>query len=443
MALALGSGGRGGGRPAASRAGLYHDARSGRLLACIFADKPVPLHLAAMSSGQLTSSSSKHIVLVLPFTASTYLHPAPLLRIIHSHFLANPAASYTVLFSTPEQPRRRSSAFSSSYQDVAPLPQGPSEQLYVQLKRNPRANFAGMQTFLGAVYAALSGAVWASGRILTDVDVRFEGEAGVEAGLVDMLSSQGTVVFGLEGERCWSSAQKVVAHGPGSESVPVSEKLRGSIRNRRDLPLETSISTLTAFAPPPPSAGPAVVALGGTFDHLHAAHKLLIQLGAFLATRKLIVGVMSDRLLKTKNHPELLEPLPQRKDHVEAFLTRCGATKAQTDGNTGDKIQMDVVEIEDPYGPTAWDADIHALVVSRETASGGGAINKLRQDKGLPQLEVFTIEVIGAQLSAAVSEGSGGATTQDLRGVVDESELKAVKMGSTGIRQWLAQQKRS
>lgn len=34
-----------------------------------------------------------------------------------------------------------------------------------------------------------------------------------------------------------------------------------------------------------------VVALGGTFDHLHAGHKILLSMGAWIAKEKLIVGV--------------------------------------------------------------------------------------------------------------------------------------------------------
>ena len=34
-----------------------------------------------------------------------------------------------------------------------------------------------------------------------------------------------------------------------------------------------------------------VVALGGTFDHLHAGHKILLSLAAWIARDKLIVGV--------------------------------------------------------------------------------------------------------------------------------------------------------
>ena len=38
-----------------------------------------------------------------------------------------------------------------------------------------------------------------------------------------------------------------------------------------------------------------VVALGGTFDHLHAGHKILLSMAASLASRKLIVGVTGAR----------------------------------------------------------------------------------------------------------------------------------------------------
>jgi FAD synthase len=34
-----------------------------------------------------------------------------------------------------------------------------------------------------------------------------------------------------------------------------------------------------------------VVAIGGTFDHLHAGHKILLSMSAWLATEKIIVGV--------------------------------------------------------------------------------------------------------------------------------------------------------
>lgn len=49
-----------------------------------------------------------------------------------------------------------------------------------------------------------------------------------------------------------------------------------------------------ARSPPPypdaPSQYPVVV-VGGTFDHLHAGHKILLSMAAWIASKKIIVGV--------------------------------------------------------------------------------------------------------------------------------------------------------
>lgn len=37
-----------------------------------------------------------------------------------------------------------------------------------------------------------------------------------------------------------------------------------------------------------------VVALGGTFDHIHAGHKILLSMAAWIADEKVIVGVTGD-----------------------------------------------------------------------------------------------------------------------------------------------------
>jgi len=178
------------------------------------------------------------------------------------------------------------------------------------------------------------------------------------------------------------------------------------------------------------SSGYPTTALGGTFDHLHAAHKLLLHLSLFLTTNKLIVGVMTQSLLKSKSNAQLLQPLDERIRITKDFLSRQG---------TG--VELDVVEIHDPFGPTAWDGDIQALVVSKETVSGGESVNKKREEKGLGKLDVWVIDVIAAEPSIAPSEKDQGdlrgIKTRDLSHVDDEGELKELKMGSTAIRQWI------
>ena len=40
-----------------------------------------------------------------------------------------------------------------------------------------------------------------------------------------------------------------------------------------------------------------VVALGGTFDHLHSGHKILLGMAAWIASRKIIVGITGNHTL--------------------------------------------------------------------------------------------------------------------------------------------------
>ena len=95
---------------------------------------------------------AKHTLLSLPFTPATYIDPSLLLPII-SHAVRASSLSCFVLFSTPH-----------------------GEQLYTDLRRNPRASFEGLQRFLGRVYSVMAEAQWEAAKVLMDVEVRFEGE---------------------------------------------------------------------------------------------------------------------------------------------------------------------------------------------------------------------------------------------------------------------------
>lgn len=48
---------------------------------------------------------------------------------------------------------------------------------------------------------------------------------------------------------------------------------------------------------PGPSSSVKVAALGGTFDHLHAGHKILLTLSAWITTERLIVGITGELIL--------------------------------------------------------------------------------------------------------------------------------------------------
>ncbi|KAK0500235.1 hypothetical protein EDD18DRAFT_1349092 [Armillaria luteobubalina] len=156
-------------------------------------------------------------------------------------------------------------------------------------------------------------------------------------------------------------------------------------------------------------------ALGGTFDHLHAGHKILLSMGAWISSEKLIVGVTGDELLKNKAYKDALEDIHTRKERVRKFLTLFQPG-----------LFYDIVVISDVYGPTGWDPNIQALVVSAETMSGAKAITSHRASQSLPALEIFVIDVISPTSSKLDHE--------------DHELLKQTKMSSTFIREWISKQ---
>ena len=70
----------------------------------------------------------------------------------------------------------------------------------------------------------------------------------------------------------------------------------------------------------PPLPGYDHVALGGTFDHMHMGHRLLLTESAMLSCQRLLVGVASGPLLESKVLPELIAPCEERVRNVSGFL---------------------------------------------------------------------------------------------------------------------------
>ena len=163
------------------------------------------------------------------------------------------------------------------------------------------------------------------------------------------------------------------------------------------------------------------VAVGGTFDHLHVGHKLLLTATVFIAQpdagdREITVGITGDELLVKKKHASVLESwdIRQQKsaDFVESILVfhpdvpsirsiehidqpgPNGKVVKVTYDTGVRKVTINYVRISDPFGPTITDESITALVISAETRAGGKAVNDKRGDKGWELLEVFEVDVL-------------------------------------------------
>ncbi|KAF4983937.1 hypothetical protein FZEAL_762 [Fusarium zealandicum] len=192
------------------------------------------------------------------------------------------------------------------------------------------------------------------------------------------------------------------------------------------------------------------VCLGGTFDHLHPGHKLLLHASLLLLsipkkdsdqTCTLIVGISADELLAKKKYADELQSWEHRAKTVLSFLCTLleydtTATSPPTTSKDDEliatlrdgRVVVRCVAIRDPFGPPIHEEACEAIVVSAETRGGGKAINDRRTDKGWKPLDVFEIDVLDA---TEVGE-------QD----VSRTEDFAAKISSTTIRQQRAEARR-
>ncbi|KAG5456379.1 MAG: hypothetical protein BJ554DRAFT_3896 [Olpidium bornovanus] len=191
----------------------------------------------------------------------------------------------------------------------------------------------------------------------------------------------------------------------------------------------------TTARPPFSKRDHAYAAVGGTFDHLHVGHKILLTMAAWVPSETLFCGVTSASMLKSKINRELLQPEEVRLTEARNFLQRIRP-----------QIRYQVEIIDDPCGPAASDGTFSALVVSHETLSGGEfglskrfvrpetaynpshSVNSERAKRGLDPLEIFVIDVLaGAESESTRTDGHFPAAASPY----------ADKLSSTFIRGWL------
>lgn len=153
--------------------------------------------------------------------------------------------------------------------------------------------------------------------------------------------------------------------------------------------IEPHFSTEDSF----PLGGCSISAVGGTFDHIHDGHKILLLMAALVARKRVIVGVTGPALLVKKKYAEYLQSLQHRVESVYQFLRK--VSLPDTD--------FQIYQINDVCGPTGYVSGIEALIISEETASGAKFVNNYRSEVGFSQLEIISAQVIGG-------DGSGNAS---------------------------------
>ncbi|KAJ1328616.1 hypothetical protein BSLG_010348 [Batrachochytrium salamandrivorans] len=149
------------------------------------------------------------------------------------------------------------------------------------------------------------------------------------------------------------------------------------------------------------------VAVGGTFDHLHAGHRILLTCTAWLTRSRIVCGVMDpdSARLEKKTGYQVMESTQTRIDNVKNFLHLIRRD-----------VVSDVVAIQDDYGPTRSDALLEAIVGSGETLRGCNMVNQVRSEGNLNALQIFIIDVI--------SPTAGIITMQDFQSKISSTYLR-------------------
>ncbi|MBY9002975.1 MAG: pantetheine-phosphate adenylyltransferase [Candidatus Lokiarchaeota archaeon] len=124
------------------------------------------------------------------------------------------------------------------------------------------------------------------------------------------------------------------------------------------------------------------IGMGGTFDHLHDGHKSLIMIALSLS-EKVVIGLTSDKLLTKKKFRSKIENYQKRLECLKSYISE-----------TTDLSRVEIIKLEDPYGPPIHEAEYEGIIVSQETYEGALKINQIREEKGYKPLIIVVIPLI-------------------------------------------------
>lgn len=142
------------------------------------------------------------------------------------------------------------------------------------------------------------------------------------------------------------------------------------------------------------------IAVGGTFDPLHAGHKALLAKASELSRQgELLVGLTSNEMVRNKFHD--VADYNQRFEDILGFVRSQG-------------IEPVIVRLDDPYGPTIKE-DFDYIVVSPETHPVALKINTIRRENGLRPLKIILVDYVLADDGLPIS------STRIKRGEIDAS----------------------
>jgi len=134
----------------------------------------------------------------------------------------------------------------------------------------------------------------------------------------------------------------------------------------------------------------SLVAMGGTFDVIHKGHLTLLS-KAFEISDKVIIGLTSDEFAEKKGK------IPNNNYGIRLENLILSLSKEFP------RASFQINKLDDDFGPAVLERDVEALVVSNETSNQGSVLNKLRESKKLPLVQIITVPMFLAKDGTRIS----------------------------------------
>lgn len=145
------------------------------------------------------------------------------------------------------------------------------------------------------------------------------------------------------------------------------------------------------------------VVLGGTFDYIHIGHLTLLK-HAFSISKKLIIGISSDALVKEMGK-KVEHDFQQRKKKLCKLIKKRFGRKCYK-----------VIQLDDRFGP-ALDPKTDAIIVSEETETVADECNRIRKAMGLKSLFKIVIPILYSKDGEKISATRIRNREIDVRGI--------------------------
>ena len=116
--------------------------------------------------------------------------------------------------------------------------------------------------------------------------------------------------------------------------------------------------------------------IGGTFDRFHAGHRNLLM-SALSQCQTLEVWVTADSMARAKD--SRINPWEERVEEIKQALD-------------SDSKRLEFHELKDRHGPAPTHNQADAIICTSDTKPECETINSMRQETGIPQLEIICVD---------------------------------------------------